>query len=74
MLALVPFSWLSAIFLLTFLSDTQAARRLDRRSDLQEVPPINLTTAGWTVPLQGSETCDGIVGKQACMYRTSTLT
>ncbi|KAJ9638019.1 hypothetical protein H2204_004610 [Knufia peltigerae] len=66
MLALIPFSWLSAILLLTFLSHTQAARKYDRRSDLQEVPPINLTTAGWIVPLQGSETCDGIVGKSEC--------
>ncbi|KIW11486.1 hypothetical protein PV08_10786 [Exophiala spinifera] len=67
MLALIPFSWLSAMFLLSLVSRTQAVQNFNRRSDLQDVPPLNLTTAGWTVPLQGSETCDGIVGKQDCI-------
>lgn len=51
--------WLMAIILLSFWKETEAARRFDRRSDLDSVPPINMSAAAdWTVPLQGSQTCD----------------
>ncbi|KAH0845969.1 hypothetical protein AYO21_01359 [Fonsecaea monophora] len=59
MVALTSILWLAAIFLLGFVKDSSSARRFDRRSDLDYVPPINASAAaGWSVPLQGSKTCD----------------
>ena len=63
----VTFSlWLAAIGLLSLCKGTEAARRFDQRSDLDYVPPINSSAAAhWTVPLQGSRTCDAT---KPCAY------
>merc|ERR1711939_640056 len=50
--------WLTAISLSRCIPVTEAARLFSRRSDLDAIPPINVSTAGWTVPLQGSQTCN----------------
>jgi len=60
--------WLTAISLSRCIPVTEAARLFSRRSDLDAIPPINVSTAGWTVPLQGSQTCNS---NGAC---TDTLT
>ncbi|OQV02962.1 hypothetical protein CLAIMM_08069 [Cladophialophora immunda] len=59
MVAVTPILWLTAIVLLNFIKGSNSARRFERRSDLDYVPPINASAAaGWAVPLQGSNTCD----------------
>ena len=59
MVAITSMLWLATTVLLMLFRETEAARRFDRRSDLDDVPPINASAAAdWTVPLQGSLTCD----------------
>ena len=59
MVAVPSLLWLAAIILTVALRGSEAARRFGRRSDLDLVPPINSSAAAhWTVPVQGSKTCD----------------
>ncbi|KAI1609963.1 hypothetical protein EDD36DRAFT_61237 [Exophiala viscosa] len=58
MVAITTSLCLTAIVTLSCLRRTEAARRFDRRSDLDDVPPVNVSTSGWTVPLHGGTTCD----------------
>lgn len=59
MVAITLALWLNAIALLSSFGPAASALRFGRRSDLDIVPPINVSTAaGWTVPLQGGRVCD----------------
>ena len=59
--------WLTAISVSGCIPAIEAARLFNRRSDLDAIPPVNISTAGWTVPLQGSKTCNS---NEACEYHS----
>ena len=70
MVAVTRFIGLAAVLLLSLTKESQAARRFNRRSDLTNVPTINISIAAhWTVPLQGSRTCDP--GRSCGLYHLS---